>query len=1483
MLLVAGFSGIGKTALVNEVHKPIVEKRGYFIKGKFDQFNRNIPFSALVQAFRGLMGQLLSESDKDLAKWRSKILDAVGENGQVLVEVIPELEQVIGPQAGATELSGTASQNRFNLLFQKFIAVFTTPEHPLVMFLDDLQWADSASLNLMKVLLRECENEHLLLLGAYRDNEVFPAHPLMLTLDELVKESAEISTIMLAPLPITEINRLVAETLSCSSELAKPLTELVYQKTNGNPFFTTQFLKGIHEDDLIVFDRDLGYWRGDLARVRDAVLTDDVVEFMAERLLKLPQETQDVLKLAACIGNQFDLDTLAVVCKKSTETVAADLWEALREGLILSITDTYKFFQSGIPDEEYLGDILVGYRFLHERVQQAAYSLIPKVECDQTHLLLGQLLLENVTGLPLKSYSPQLQPDIENIFNIINQLNAGASLLSDRQEKETLSFLNLQAGRKAKVSTAYTTALNYIEQGLALLDEDPWEDQYKLCLSLTDLAAELAYLCGDFQRMHHWVMVIREHAQTLLDRIKADGIEIQGLMARCQFSEEMELTCHVLQLLGIELPQQISSEDIDSALARVRSQLGSRSIASLATLNEMEEPEKCAAMGILLAAIPAAYIINPPLFLLMVLQQMSLSLGYGHSAISPFAFAAYGIVRCGIEADVIGGYEFGMLAIEILSARQRSRHDPDIRAIVTYAFHTFLSHWCVPLRESLSGLKQVYMTALESGDLQHAALSSYRHSQHLMYVGCPLVELKTEADLNGLAIEQTALPNSLSWNNSVRQFARNLMGETPDPCLLTGEVYDEDQAIEKYYAEADRSGLHFVYNAKLVLHYFFTRYEEARKYSDLAFEYLDAVMASPTIPVFYFYDSLVHLELSRTSKTNKVKWLERVDSNQAKMQIWAKSAPTNYSHKYHLVAAERYRLEGQYLEAIEAYEHVIAGAKDNEYIQEEALANELFARFYLDWSKEKYAALHMQEAYYCYARWGAKAKTDHLAAHYPDLLAPILQKQRTELNATDNLTLLTQTLTDGLASNSSSSTGISATLDLASVLQSAQKLTAIIELEQLLNDITEIILTNAGAQKMALLAPDGEQWQIQVIATRAEQGKITTQTQARLLSEESPLPIRLIQYVKNTQESVLIDEAKIDIPGILPGYLLKNQPQSVLCLPLLNQGQLVAIAYLEHPTTQGVFTPSCQTVVEFLCAQGAIALQNSQLYDQAQTALTDLQQAQLQLVQGEKMSALGNLVAGVAHEINNPVGFLQGNIKPAKDYVQDLLGLIDLYQEKYPEPDAEIEDEIEAIDLDFVREDLPNLIESMNTGADRIRSISTSLRTFSRMDVEHKTAFDIHDGIDSTLLILKHRTKANEARPAVEITKYYGELPELQCFPGQLNQVFMNILANAIDAFDDANRGKSCEEIEREPNRIQIHTVIMSEGVQVQIRDNGCGIEPDAVERIFEQGFTTKRVGKGTGLGMAIAHQIVTEKHGGSITCASKLGEGSTVRIILPL
>ncbi|OUC15408.1 MAG: serine/threonine protein kinase, partial [Alkalinema sp. CACIAM 70d] len=335
LMLVAGFSGIGKTAVINEVHKPIVKQRGYFIKGKFDQFNRNIPFSAFVQAFRDLVAQLLSESDTQLHTWKSQILDALGDNAQVIVDLIPELDRILGPQPPAPELSGTAAQNRFNLLFQRFIHVFTTADHPLVMFIDDLQWADLASLNLIRVLMAEAKTGYLLLLGAYRDNEVFAAHPLMLTLDDLAKAGAVIQTLTLKPLSDQSLNQLVAETLHTTESVAQPLTELVMQKTQGNPFFATQFLKVLHQEQLITFDRDAGHWQCEIGRVRDAALTDDVVEFMARQLQKLPEVTQDILKLAACIGAQFDLDTLAIVAEQSQTEVANALWQALQEGLIL--------------------------------------------------------------------------------------------------------------------------------------------------------------------------------------------------------------------------------------------------------------------------------------------------------------------------------------------------------------------------------------------------------------------------------------------------------------------------------------------------------------------------------------------------------------------------------------------------------------------------------------------------------------------------------------------------------------------------------------------------------------------------------------------------------------------------------------------------------------------------------------------------------------------------------------------------------------------------------------------------------------------------------------------------------------------------------------------------------------------------------------------------------------------------------------------
>ncbi|MBP0031492.1 serine/threonine-protein kinase PknK, partial [Roseofilum sp. Guam] len=488
MMLVAGFSGIGKTAVVNEVHKPIVRQRGYFIKGKFDQFQRNIPFSAFVIAFRDLMGQLLAESDEQLQRWKDKILAALGEQAQVIIDVIPELEQIIGAQPRVEELSGSAAQNRFNRLFEQFIQVFATPEHPLTIFIDDLQWVDAASLKLIQLLMADTQRGYLLLLGAYRDNEVSPTHPLMLALCDLEKSGAQIQTITLEPLSQKDLGRLTADTLSCAQAVALPLTELVYGKTQGNPFFSTQFLKGLHEDGWIVFNRDVGYWECDLTKVRELALSDDVVEFMAARLDKLPPQTCEMLKLAACISNRFELDILAAAGELTWEEAAGALWPALQEGFILPISNTYKFFQETIGEaKNVLTDVRVNYQFLHDRVQQAAYSLIPEGQKQVTHYQIGNRLL---------AYLGPVERE-EKIFDIVNQINIGREEIVQGEEKEQLLELNWRAAQKAKIATAYEAAKMYFQIAIELLPQEAWETLYELAFGLYFGLAEVQLMSVD--------------------------------------------------------------------------------------------------------------------------------------------------------------------------------------------------------------------------------------------------------------------------------------------------------------------------------------------------------------------------------------------------------------------------------------------------------------------------------------------------------------------------------------------------------------------------------------------------------------------------------------------------------------------------------------------------------------------------------------------------------------------------------------------------------------------------------------------------------------------------------------------------------------------------------------------------------------------------------------------------------------------------
>ncbi|MHC5735187.1 AAA family ATPase [Nostoc sp.] len=1634
MMLVAGFSGIGKTVVVNEVHKPIVKKRGYFIKGKYDQFQRNIPFSAFVQAFRDLMEQLLTLSDAQIQQFKTKILAVVGDNGQVIIEVIPELSRIIGQQPPAIELSGTAAQNRFNLLFQKFTQVFTSVEHPLVMFLDDLQWSDSASLMLIQLLM--ADTKHLLLIGAYRDNEVNPAHPLMLTLNDIQKTAATINTITLVPLSQWQVNQLVADTLKCTKDSALPVSQLVFQKTQGNPFFAIQFLKALHQDGLIEFDLDLGYWQCDITQINQQAVTDDVVKFMVFQLQRLPQSTQSVLQLAACIGNQFDLATLAIVWESSEIETAASLWKALQEGLILPISDVYKLYQDsslvighilqeGVPlrgskqrvesprvapmsleKSERMtkdkGQRTASYRFLHDRVQQAAYSLIPDNQKQATHLKIGQLLLQN---------SSQIEQE-EKLFDIALHLNLGQELITQSHEREALARLNLAAGDKAKNSTAYAAARAYLQTGIELLTVNCWQEQYELTLSLYVAAAEAAYLNADFDGMEEIAVQVLQSAQTILDKVKIYEIQIAAQTAQSRILEAIAVGRDALFKLGVELPTAPDEAKIGKVLQTVASLQSGRGIEELVDLPVMSDRQTQAAMQLLGILFSPTLQGMPGLLPILSATMVSLSLQFGNAPASTVGYMIHGMVLCAFLGEVKTGYSFGRLAMNLLDRFNVG----EFKCKILLLFAAWIQHHQESLRATMLTMKDGYATGMETGDFLNAGYNSLNYFIAKLFAGVELDIWEPEIAGYRAVLVQVKQHSAQTYLDLMQQTVQNLREARILSDCLIGTTYDETVMIPKHHQDKDLSAIAIAYTYKLMLAYFFGNYTAALDHNAQAKQYLMAVSGMIFIPIFHFYAALAYLARFSTQPEIELSViLAQVEIHQTILHQWAQNAPTNHLHKWHLVEAEKQRVLGNKAEALENYDRAITLAQANGYIQEEALSNELVAKFYLDWGKERVAQAYMQEAYYCYARWGAKAKIEDLEKRYPQLLQSILQQQRINFNTLETISF--RSTSSSTRTSTTGGTSISHTLDFTSVLKAAQAISSSLELDQLIASLTHIILENSGAKKSALILPQNDTWQVRAITSINHQ-EIQTILEPQSLNTCQDIPVNIINYVKNTKQTVVIDNCKTDIIGLIGEYMHSSQPQSVLCTPIINQGHLVGILYLENQLTQGVFTSDRLSLVNFLCTQAAISLENAQLYNHLQerekflssiyegvgclicvidvrdngkfeytgwskscelavgipasqvlgktpqdlhgneaavvyqnhlrcfqtgipityeecltfndqktwwlttlsplkdqtgkvyrivvttinisdrkqaesavteksqalgTALEDLQQAQLQIVQSEKMSALGNLVAGVAHEMNNPLGFIAASLKQAKPTIADVVQHLKLYQKSLPNPGAEIIDHAEEIDLDYSLEDLPKAIDSMVMACDRLKNISTSLRTFSRADKDYKVPFKIHEGIESTILILKHRLKANEQRPAIEVITDYGSLPQVECFPGQLNQVFMNILANAIDALDESNSGRDFAEIQENPHKITIQTSLQDNQVKITIADNAKGMSEEVKQKVFDHLFTTKSVGKGTGLGLAIARQIVVEKHGGSIHCNSSPGKGTEFAIAIPV
>ncbi|NEQ35536.1 MAG: AAA family ATPase [Okeania sp. SIO3I5] len=1158
LMMVAGYSGIGKSSLVQELYKPITARRGYFISGKFDQFQRNIPYSAIVSAFGGLIRQLLGETKAGLGIWREKLLKALGNNGQVIIDVIPEVELIIGKQPPVPILGANETQNRFNLVISNFIYAFCTEEHPLTLFLDDLQWVDLATLKLMERMLVEKQTEYLLLLGAYRDNEVNVGHSLAISLEKLRQNNNAINQISLKNLSLNQITCLITDTFSQTKQVSH-LAQLVWEKTGGNPFFVNEFLQTLYDKKMLEFDRQERTWQWDIEAIAARNFTENVVELMIEKLQQLPECSQKTLSLAACLGAEFDLKILTWI----EEKLPSEIFELLKIPLELGF-----IFPLSEMDENLL---IQSYKFGHDRIQQAAYALIPDDEKATLHYQIGKVLLQKLSE----------EARVENIFDLVRQLNYGIELITEQKERDELAQLNLIACRKARNTSAYQAAREYADMGLSILGENSWQRQYEMSLELHELKAELAWLCGDFEEMEQFIEIVIAKAQSLLEQVNVCKIKIISNYSQNKLTEAIATALEFLQKLGVSFPEAPTDSDIQSSIAEIGELIGDTEIEDLADLPIMTDREKIAILQIFNSVIQALYILGSSLWPLLVALSVKLSIQYGNSEASGVAYVLYAIITCDFLKDVDTGVKFGQLALKVVSKLDAKT----VKSQVLHLAGMFLLHRQYHYKRVLPLWEEAYAVGLEVGNLEPLGPIAAGFCGVSLWSGRFLTTLEQETRLYCNRLIQLNQLTGLNWNRLHWQLMLNLLGASAEhPSILSGEAFQETELLPQLLSARDLVGLYLFYLYKLMLCYLFGEIKSANSHAAKCKGNSTVNMGSPGEAIYYLYDSLTALALLSLQPDKTSELFQRVEENQGKLQQrLADYAPMNYQHKVDLVEAEKCRFLGKKAEAIELYNKAIALAQENEYIQEEALANELAAKFYLDWGQEKLAGFYMTDAHYCYSLWGAIAKVRHLEENYPQLF----QSQTTKKRVPKTLkTPTTNNYTDGTE------------LDLATVIKSTNAISSEIVLDNLLATLMDILVKNAGAQRGILILPRGESLFIE--ATKEAELSAVSVLQSLPLNKFEKLSEKIVRYVARTRETVVLNNASTEGDFTEDAYIQEYQCQSIACTPLINQNQLQGIIYLENNLSAGAFTQERMALLRTLAAQGAISLENARLYDACQ-------------------------------------------------------------------------------------------------------------------------------------------------------------------------------------------------------------------------------------------------------------------------------------------
>ncbi len=1141
-LFLSGYSGSGKSALIESLHKPVSNKKGHFIRGKFDQISSDTPYSTFVQAFNELIQMILSSDDAHRLRWRKRIMETMGGSVKILTEFIPSIEELTGKLPDIPALKGIEAQNRFNYEFVRFIKTISDKEHPLVIFVDDLQWADASSLSLIKIIAENRDIEYVMFIGAYRKNEVHESHPLIKKINELREEGVAIEEMELDDLSFEDVHHLVQGALGVQKDHTSFLSEIIYNKTKGNAFYTWQFLKSIFDERFLWFDFDKHSWQWNAELIMQMNVSGNVVDLMTDYVKKLPSEILALLETASTIGNRFHKKILATVKDIDERKLQAHLNTAVSDGLLIPLGDEYKF--------------------AHDRVQQAIYSLIPEKEKTTLHLLNGRRL---------QSYFDANERQ-ERIFEIVNQWNLGYPLLTDKTERSFLADLNLQAGRKAMASTAYPQAVQYFEKAITVLDDSAWNDQYKFLSEVTVSAAEAAYLSGEYDKVDRHVQSMIKNNRSLMDSVKANEIEIRKLIAQNKLIEAIRLGLLILATLGIKLPINPGKLSVLKDLLFTRLLLRNKTTAYYNSLPIMENEQRKAAMRIMSEISSASFFAVPNLVPLLVFKMVSMTVKHGLSIKSPFSFAAYGYILSAHLKQVKKGSRMGEIAIQLA---RRINGEAVMGSLVTTS-NIFLDHWSKPLDELTNDLEKAFKLSIEFGDNEYASYAAHNYAYHLFFAGASLENLAKKLEVFDLQIEKFKQDLTLKRLRLFRQAIENLVRENKKPDVLNGTVYNESTLEVSDVTKENEVYFHNLYLLKLYLALVFNNTDEARKYIHHVERFRENVKGSSLEPLFYFLRALTIADSSINTNV-KSGILRQVKKDIQRLKQFEKLAPQYNRHRTLLLQAEYNYLRGEMETAKIFYDKALAASTENGMINDVAFCWERAAQFFLNTKQDLLADFYLQNAYRTYKRWGAGAKVNQMEERYTHLSSgkPISWHRTNAEDAGEER-----------AGN----------LDMATVLKASSTISGEIVLSKLLRKMMLLISENAGAQAgYLIMEKKGERC---IEAEIKDDDKTIKILQSLPVHKSGLLAESILNYVYLTKETVILDDA---VKSQLFGndeFIKSHQCKSVLCIPLMNMGKVQAVIYLSNDLTYGAFSKDRIALIEVLASQMATSIENAIFYSE---------------------------------------------------------------------------------------------------------------------------------------------------------------------------------------------------------------------------------------------------------------------------------------------